>query len=257
MQTKTGCRPSNTIDFDLIRDTVSLESVIVDRLGPPVKGSWLCPFHSDHRPSLRIKPSRKGWKCWAACGANGDVVDFVSMYDRITKGEAAKVLTGETSTTRPRKPPPKPAPKVEPPPVWQDEEWQTVVAEVIEKAEACLWSRSSDGRNARDWLRSRCFRDETIRRFHLGFVPAEDWTRRVAATGYGIAVNRGITIPWLAPGADHKTPNVGRVATSANFIGTSSNLGRRAISTSAYPARMADMLIPSRTSCRAKAIGPP
>lgn len=34
------------------------------------RGWFLCPAHSDHRPSAHIVPGGKGWKCFS-CGAGG------------------------------------------------------------------------------------------------------------------------------------------------------------------------------------------
>ena len=252
-------RSPDTIDFALIRDTVSLESVIAARLDPPIGGRYVCPFHQDHNPSLAINPDRKHWKCWA-CGAKGDVVDFVSMYDRIDKRESANFLMGETPATRPRKPPPKPAPKPEPSPVWHDNDWQAVVNEVIEKAEACLWS--SEGRDARALLKSRCFQDDTIRRFHLGFVPARYQTRRVPLLNRGIDVRRGIVVPWIATGSDYADAkprwvgcNVRQLHQDIFALGPmrTSNV----LMVNIFASANADMHIRSRTSRRAKAIDPP
>lgn len=40
----------------------------------------MCPFHNDHNPSLTVKGGH--WKCWA-CGAHGDVIDFVEKLDGV------------------------------------------------------------------------------------------------------------------------------------------------------------------------------
>jgi hypothetical protein len=50
----------------------------------------LCPFHDDHHESFAVYPSSNRFICFAAsCGVKGSVVDFVSMYEGITKEEAA------------------------------------------------------------------------------------------------------------------------------------------------------------------------
>jgi DNA primase len=68
-----------------------------DGIGNPLKGSgtWrsaLCPFHNDHRPSLRVLVER-GAYCCMACGAKGG--DLLSFHmERTGKGfiEAARDL---------------------------------------------------------------------------------------------------------------------------------------------------------------------
>lgn len=209
MSSRSTCRFSNEIDFQSIRYTVSLKSEISRRRPPAVNGKYLCPFHDDHNPSLTIIPNGKGWKCWA-CDAKGDVLDFVARcefpwdYAGDRKGarvKAACLFLGEPSK-RPRKPIPPPPPKSEPSPVWHNPEWQRLVNEVIIQAESYLWS--IEGRNALKWLKSRCFNEDTCRRFRLGFVPEEYRTRRVLDRA--IYVKRGIMIPWIAPHSNYAEP---------------------------------------------------
>jgi len=49
-----------------------------------------CPFHDDRHPSMGIKNNR--FHCFA-CGAKGDVIDFVMRRDGLTFREAIACLT--------------------------------------------------------------------------------------------------------------------------------------------------------------------
>jgi DNA primase len=51
----------------------------------------LCPFHDDQHPTLRIDSAARSFKCYD-CGASGDVVDFVRMYERLTVSKALDTL---------------------------------------------------------------------------------------------------------------------------------------------------------------------
>ncbi len=53
----------------------------------------LCPFHDDKNPSLSITPSKNEWHCFG-CGAGGDVIRFVELFDRVDFKEAVKRLAG-------------------------------------------------------------------------------------------------------------------------------------------------------------------
>jgi DNA primase len=46
--------------------------------------SWfgLCPFHADKNPSLSINPVKNLWQCFG-CGAAGDAIRFVELFDRV------------------------------------------------------------------------------------------------------------------------------------------------------------------------------
>ena len=51
----------------------------------------LCPFHTDHRPSLYVSPTKQIFKCFA-CGAGGDVLKFVQMKGNLTFIQAVERL---------------------------------------------------------------------------------------------------------------------------------------------------------------------
>lgn len=72
------------------------------------KGSYLvgrCPFHEDSKPSFSVSERLQRYKCFA-CGASGDVVDFVANITNKGKREALQTLSGGGSvncTSEPRK----------------------------------------------------------------------------------------------------------------------------------------------------------
>ena len=62
----------------LVKDNITPVQAIEYYTGQrPVRGRYLCPFHSDRHPSLTVKDGH--WKCWS-CGEHGDVIDFVMKY---------------------------------------------------------------------------------------------------------------------------------------------------------------------------------
>jgi DNA primase len=52
----------------------------------------LCPFHSDTNASLSVSPTKKIWKCFVCPNAAGNVIGFVSKYEKISYLEAAKKI---------------------------------------------------------------------------------------------------------------------------------------------------------------------
>ena len=58
----------------------------------------LCPFHDDTNPSLSINPSTNLWQCFG-CGAGGDVIRFVEMFDKVSFPEAVKQLMAKPRMT--------------------------------------------------------------------------------------------------------------------------------------------------------------
>lgn len=64
--------------------------------------SWfgLCPFHNDKNPSLSINPGKNLFQCFG-CGAAGDVIRFVELFDQVDFKEAVKRLSDNGLQTRP------------------------------------------------------------------------------------------------------------------------------------------------------------
>lgn len=65
------------------------ERVALTRRGKDLVG--LCPFHNDHKPSLSVSQSKQIFKCWA-CGAGGDAIRFIQLYQRVDFREALAIL---------------------------------------------------------------------------------------------------------------------------------------------------------------------
>lgn len=73
----------------------------------------LCPFHADRNPSLTLFLGRDGnwrYQCFA-CGAHGDVFDWIANLEHVTTAEAARRLAGdELRPERVQLPEPEPDP---------------------------------------------------------------------------------------------------------------------------------------------------
>jgi len=82
--------------IERIKTTVDL-AALVRAKGVKLKKngkSWfgLCPFHDDHNPSLSINPLTNLWQCFG-CGAGGDVIRFVELFDQVDFKEAVEILS--------------------------------------------------------------------------------------------------------------------------------------------------------------------
>jgi DNA primase len=59
------------------------------------RGSWrsaLCPFHDDHRPSLRVNVTSGAFRCMVCGAKGGDVLAFHQQRHGLRFVEAAKAL---------------------------------------------------------------------------------------------------------------------------------------------------------------------
>ena len=144
---------------DVVRQFVPLR-----RAGVNYKG--LCPFHDDKTPSFYVSPARQVCKCFA-CGQGGDAVGFLMKHEQLTYPEAIKwlgrkygievhekELTAEEKATQ------------------NDREAMFVLNEWARDWFAeCLRTDPEGVSVGMAYFRSRGFRDDTIRKFQLGFCP--------------------------------------------------------------------------------------
>ncbi|MHC4100269.1 MAG: DNA primase [Planctomycetota bacterium] len=90
-------------DIDRVRETADLVALIGEHIPLRPKGRehvGVCPFHDDHSPSLTVV-THKGnafYKCHA-CGASGDVFNFVMDYHKMPFPEALRYLAERTGVT--------------------------------------------------------------------------------------------------------------------------------------------------------------
>ncbi len=84
-------------DYNLIsriQQANDIVDVISEHLNLEKKGKemvGLCPFHTDHKPSMCVSPVKQIFKCFA-CGAGGDVLKFVQMKENLTFPETVQRL---------------------------------------------------------------------------------------------------------------------------------------------------------------------
>jgi DNA primase catalytic core len=84
-------------DFGQIKKTTDIVRVVesygiaLKKVGADHVG--LCPFHEDTKPSLRVTPGKGLFRC-PACGAAGNVIQFVAKKEGLTDREAALKLCG-------------------------------------------------------------------------------------------------------------------------------------------------------------------
>lgn len=209
------------IDFAAVASSLGdLRRVVAEDLKHPGRaGKFPCPFHGEGQertPSLHVEADH--FHCFG-CNKHGDALDWIAAREGLTLIEAAKrvdpsIVTAEDIDRLERGGPPAappgpraaPAPAPPPPPeTWKGPEYRRTLDDLVRRAEVILWS--PEGRPALGWLKRRGLADVTIRRFRLGFLPADVRTDPVPGLldddgqTRGIYAPRGVTLPWLAPEA--------------------------------------------------------
>ncbi len=74
------------VDIPLVRHSVHMETVLAAYGIETVRGKAICPFHTDHRPSMKVYPD--GYYCFA-CGSGGDTIKFVARIEGVSNADAA------------------------------------------------------------------------------------------------------------------------------------------------------------------------
>ncbi len=181
------------IDWQSERERIALTRVASDLMGsPPGRGRdplwWVCPFHDDRNPSLKVDPVRQRWKCFG-CGEQGDAATLVMRLHNLTFPEAVRQLTGGSlglstyrSTLKPR-----PARPVGPSGLPASE-----AVAMVAQSHARLWT-SEGSRPLAYLMGERCLTEATIRQARLGWTPG----MKLPTAAGGEWTPRGWTIPWF------------------------------------------------------------
>ena len=160
-------------EIDRIKQTTDIAAVIRAR-GVELKPSGgdlvgRCPFHDDHDPSLRVTPAKGLWRCMsAACGAAGNVIQFIQKFDGVSFRHAYELLKNNAAFSgAPTCSPMKKAtiPKL-PAPVAQDADDQAALRQVLNY----YHERLRENPPALAYLKKRGITAEAVDFFHVGFV---------------------------------------------------------------------------------------
>lgn len=159
--------------IEVVGDFVSLKKRGTNYIG-------LCPFHNEKTPSFNVNPARGIFKCFG-CGKGGNAVDFVMEHEKYSYPEAIRYLAKkygiELEETGPAEDP------------VQKDERENLFA-LNEYARAFFSETLFETEEGRDiglgYFRERGFRDETIKKFQLGYSPDEweSFTKKALKEGF-------------------------------------------------------------------------
>ncbi len=161
-----------------IVDVVS-EFVTLKKSGANYKG--LCPFHNEKTPSFYVSPARGTCHCFG-CGKGGNAITFIMEHEQMTYPEALRWLAKkyhieirERELTNEEKE------------EQSKRESMFIVNEWASKYFEDLLHNNADGvAVGMQYFRSRGFRDDVIRTYHLGFDLQDRYAlgREALAKGY-------------------------------------------------------------------------
>ena len=143
---------------DVVSDFVTLKKRGINYIG-------LCPFHNDTHPSFSVSPSRGICHCFT-CGKGGNAVNFLMELENLSYPDALRWLARKYNIEIHEKELTAEEKKEE-----GDREAMFLVNEWALKYFENILHNDVDGiAIGLQYFRSRGFRDDTIKKFHLGYA---------------------------------------------------------------------------------------
>lgn len=151
------------LDAADITDVVS-EFVTLRRRGVNMLG--LCPFHNEKTPSFTVSPAKGIFKCFG-CGKGGNSVNFIMEHESLSYPEALKWLARkynidvvEEEETEEQKQ------------LKDERESLMIVSAFAQKYfTRNLWEENEGRTIGLSYFRERSFRDDTLKKFEVGYSP--------------------------------------------------------------------------------------
>lgn len=150
-------------------DAARIEEVVQDfvplqRAGANMKG--LCPFHHEKTPSFTVSPAKNLYKCFG-CGKGGNPVNFVMEHEHFTFPEAVRYLARKYNIEIEEK-------EISPEEREQQQinESLFIVNEFARQFYQDQLFNTDRGRSVGlNYFKERGYREDTIKKFGLGFAP--------------------------------------------------------------------------------------
>ncbi len=155
--------------IDQIRQSNNIVEIISGYLPLRKTGSnfkALCPFHQEKTPSFIVSPQKEIFHCFG-CGEGGNVFNFLMKHEKISFMEAVERLAERAGITLP-----------------QDRASSEQASRISQERKSlfeinynaadffhrCLKS-SPSAQKAREYLKKRGLKEETINKFRMGYAP--------------------------------------------------------------------------------------
>jgi DNA primase len=155
-------------DVVRVRSATDIVALISEHAALKKQGTrWigLCPFHQEKTPSLSVNAEMGVFHCFG-CQRSGDAITFVREIEHVDFVEAVRRLAERAGVTI-----------TEDPTATADRQRRAPLHEAVAKAVDFYHERllsAPDAGPARDYLRSRGYDGEIVRKFRLGWAP-DDW----------------------------------------------------------------------------------
>ncbi len=156
-------------DIDLVRERARIDDVVGEHVTLRAAGvgsmKGLCPFHDERTPSFHVRPQLGRWHCFG-CSEGGDVFSFLQKINHFSFTESVEYLAGKYGVQLRYEDGPRPRSGPS-----QGTRRRLVEAHRIAEEFYQAQLRMPEGAAARDFLQSRGFSEEDVKRFGVGASP--------------------------------------------------------------------------------------
>ena len=207
--------------IDRIHEAARIEEVVGDyvtlrRRGVNMLG--LCPFHNEKTPSFTVSPAKGIFKCFG-CGKGGNSVHFIMEHEQISYVDALKYLAKKYHIEVKER-------DLSPEEMQanNDRESMFLVNDFAQKYFTNTLHHHVEGKAVGlSYFHERCFRDDIIQKFQLGYCLEERdaFTKEALKSGYNkdFLVKTGLTIEYTNSENGEKVPPVGGFRGADRFRG--------------------------------------
>lgn len=158
--------------IDTIFQTAPIEEVIGEYVNLKKRGSnyiGLCPFHDEKTPSFAVSPTKDIYKCFG-CGKAGNVARFLMDHEQMTFVEAIRFLAEKYKIEIPEE-----ETSEEEALARDKREGLYVVTQFAQNYYTATLFEHDEGRSiGLSYFKERGFREETIKKFQLGYA-LDNW----------------------------------------------------------------------------------
>jgi DNA primase len=149
--------------IDEIKQRINIVEVVQEYL--PLKkagANWkgLCPFHGEKSPSFMVSEDRMIFHCFG-CGEGGDVFTFLMKMEGYDFPEVLKLLADRAGVKLERRDPR----------IQHERNLLGEITELSSRFYGKVLEESPQAETARQYLKNRALKPETIRMFGIGFAP--------------------------------------------------------------------------------------
>lgn len=165
-------------------DTARIEDVVGDFVSLRRRGQnmiGLCPFHNEKSPSFNVNPSRNIFKCFG-CGQGGDPIKFLMELEQLDFPGAIKWIAARYNIKLKEK-----ELTDEQQQVFHEKEALYLVNDFARQWYEDQLLKTDEGKSiGLSYFKGRGFREDTIKRFGLGYAPdsRNAFTQNALAAGY-------------------------------------------------------------------------